>query len=261
MEQIAAITPGFSGADLANLVNEAALSATRRGGDDVTMEDFTRAVERLVAGIEKRSRVLSPKERQVVAYHEMGHALVASALPGADPVHKVSIIPRGIGALGYTMQRPTDDRFLIQRGELLNRMAVLMGGRAAEELVFKEISTGAADDLDRATDIARQMVARFGMAETLGQRVYEPQRQALLGDDIIGTRPKDYSDETNREIDIAVRRLVDQAYEKAKATLTARRKELDEGTALLLKKETITPADYPPLQGKSPAEELIAAAR
>ena len=190
LEQIAAITPGFSGADLANLVNEAALSATRRGGDQVTMDDFTRAVERIVAGIEKRSRILSPKERKVVAYHEMGHALVASALPGVDPVHKVSIIPRGIGALGYTMQRPTEDRFLIERAELINRMAVLMGGRAAEEIVFGEISTGAADDLDRATDIARQMVTRFGMADALGQRVYEPQRQAFLGEALIGTRPE-----------------------------------------------------------------------
>jgi cell division protease FtsH len=159
------------------------------------------------------------------------------------------------------MQRPTDDRFIIGRGELLNRIAVMMGGRAAEELVFNEISTGAVDDLDRATDIARQMVARFGMAEALGQRVYEPQRQAFLGETIIGTRPKDYSDETNREIDVAVRRLVDDAYEKAKATLVSRRKELEEGTALLLQKETITPADYPPLQGKSAAEELLAAAR
>jgi cell division protease FtsH len=261
LDQIAAITPGFSGADLANLVNEAALVATRRGGDQVTMEDFTRAVERLVAGIEKRSRILSPKERKVVAYHEMGHALVASALPGADPVHKVSIIPRGIGALGYTMQRPTEDRFLIERGELINRMAVLMGGRAAEEIIFHEISTGAADDLDRATDIARQMVTRFGMVETLGQRVYEPQRQAYLGEAMLGTRPKDYSDETNREIDIAVRKLVEEAYEKAKTILISRRKELDEGTALLLEKETITPADYPPLEGKKPAEELLAAAR
>jgi cell division protease FtsH len=146
------------------------------------MEDFTRAVERIVAGIEKRSRILSPKERKVVAYHEMGHALVASALPGVDAVHKVSIIPRGIGALGYTMQRPTEDRFLIERSELVNRMAVLMGGRAAEEIIFGEISTGAADDLDRATDIARQMVTRFGMSDGLGQRVYEPQRQAYLGE-------------------------------------------------------------------------------
>jgi len=261
LDRIASITPGFSGADLANLVNEAALAATRRNGDTVTMDDFTRAVERLVAGIEKRSRILSPKERKVVAYHEMGHALVASALPGVDPVHKVSIIPRGIGALGYTMQRPTEDRFLIERCELINRMAVLMGGRAAEEIVFNEISTGAADDLDRVTDIAQQMVTRFGMAEALGQRVYEPQRQAFTGEALIGTRPKDYSDETNREIDIAVRKLVDEAYEKAKSTLTARRKELDQGTALLLQKETITPEDYPPLQGKKPPKELLAAVR
>ena len=261
LDRIASITPGFSGADLANLVNEAALAATRRNGDTVTMDDFTRAVERLVAGIEKRSRILSPKERKVVAYHEMGHALVASALPGVDPVHKVSIIPRGIGALGYTMQRPTEDRFLIERCELINRMAVLMGGRAAEEIVFNEISTGAADDLDRVTDIAQQMVTRFGMAEALGQRVYEPQRQAFIGEALIGTRPKDYSDETNREIDIAVRKLVDEAYEKAKSTLTARRKELDQGTALLLQKETITPEDYPPLQGKKPPKELLAAVR
>ncbi|MGO9485322.1 MAG: ATP-dependent zinc metalloprotease FtsH [Rhodomicrobium sp.] len=261
LDRIASITPGFSGADLANLVNEAALAATRRHASAVTMDDFTSAVERLVAGIEKHSRILSPKERKVVAYHEMGHALVASALPGADPVHKVSIIPRGIGALGYTMQRPTEDRFIIERGELINRMAVLMGGRASEEIIFNEISTGAADDIDRATDIARQMVTRFGMAETLGQRVYEPQRQAFLGEAMFGTRPKDYSDETNREIDIAVRKLVDEAYEKAKATLNARRAELEQGTAMLLEKETITPEDFPPLEGKKPAEELLAAAK
>ncbi len=261
LDKIAGITPGFSGADLANLVNEAALAATRRHASAVTMDDFTSAVERLVAGIEKHSRILSPKERKVVAYHEMGHALVASALPGADPVHKVSINPRGIGALGYTMQRPTEDRIIIERGELINRMAVLMGGRASEEIIFNEISTGAADDIDRATDIARQMVTRFGMAETLGQRVYEPQRQAFLGEAMFGTRPKDYSDETNREIDIAVRKLVDEAYEKAKATLNARRAELEQGTAMLLEKETITPEDFPPLEGKKPAEELLAAVK
>ena len=261
LDRIASITPGFSGADIANLVNEAALTATRRSGDAVTMDDFTRAVERLVAGIEKRSRVLTPKERKVVAYHEMGHALVASALPGVDPVHKVSIIPRGIGALGYTMQRPTEDRFVIERGELINRMAVLMGGRAAEDIVFNEVSTGAADDLDRATDIARQMVTRFGMAEALGQRVYEPQRQALLGDALMGMKPKDYSDETNREIDMAVRDLVDEAYGIAKETLNERRRELDLGTSLLLEKETITPEDFPPLASKQPAEELLAPAQ
>jgi cell division protease FtsH len=261
LDRIASITPGFSGADLANLVNEAALAATRRGGDAVTMDDFTRAVERLVAGIEKRSRILSPKERRVVAYHEMGHALVASALPGADPVHKVSIIPRGIGALGYTMQRPTEDRFLIERSELINRMAVLMGGRAAEEMIFNEISTGAADDLDRATDIARQMVTRFGMSEALGQRVYEPQRQAYLGEALVGSKPKDYSDETNREIDIAIRKLIEEAYAKAIAVLNGCRKDLETGTALLLEKETITPEDFPALQKQPYPEKVLEAAK
>lgn len=252
LEQVAAITPGFSGADLANLVNEAALLATRRGAAKVEMQDFTAAVERVVAGVEKRSRLLNEREREVVAYHEMGHALVASALPGADPVHKVSIIPRSIGALGYTMQRPTEDRFLISRADLRNKMAVLMGGRAAEELVFGEISTGAADDLDKVTDIARQMVTRFGMAEGLGQVVYEPQRQAFLGEQW-GMKPKDYSEETAREIDEAVRRLVEEAYEKAKSVLIARRSELEEGARLLLEKETLTPEEFPPLAARRPS--------
>src|SRR5216683_3886114 len=169
LEQVAALTPGFSGADLANLVNEAALLATRRAGENVTMEDFTQAVERIVAGLEKRNRLLNPHEREVVAHHEMGHALVAMALPGVDPVQKVSIIPRGIAALGYTIQRPIEDRFLMDRGELMNRMAVLLGGRAAETLVFADVSTGAADDLAKATEIARSMVMRFGMDAKLGQ--------------------------------------------------------------------------------------------
>jgi cell division protease FtsH len=244
--KIAGITPGFSGADLANLVNEAALVATRRDADTVVDDDFTRAVERLVAGVEKRSRLLNPRDRERVAYHEMGHALVASALPGMDPVHKVSIIPRGIGALGYTMQRPTEDRFLIIEADLLNRMAVLLGGRGAEMLVFGEISTGAADDLDKATDIARQMVTRFGMGGDLGQRVYEPQRQSFLGDQA-SFRSRDFADETAREIDLAIRRLVDDAYTKAKSVLNARRKDLETGTKLLLERETLTPEDFPPL--------------
>ncbi len=246
LDRIAAITPGFSGADLANLVNEAALIATRRGGERVTQDDFTRAVERIVAGVEKRSRILSDHERAVVAYHEMGHALVASALPGADPVHKVSIIPRGIGALGYTMQRPTEDRFLNSTRDLKNKMAVLLGGRAAEKLIFGEISTGAADDLDHATDIARQMVTRFGMAESVGQAVYERPRQAFLGDGL-GLKPKDYSEETAREIDVTVRELVDEAFAKATEVLTRRRKDLERGAELLLEKETVTPEDFPPL--------------
>lgn len=247
IDQIAAITPGFSGADLENLVNEAALIATRRGAEKVTMDDFTRAVERLVAGIEKRSRLLNAREREVVAYHEMGHALVAAAVPGADPVHKVSIIPRGIGALGYTLQRPTEDRFLISSGDLEGKMTVLLGGRAAEKLIFDEISTGAADDLDKATEIARQMATRFGMTETLGQAVYEPQRQAFLGEGAMGITPKEYSEETAREIDLAVRKLVDAAFSRALDILTKRRKALEEGAKLLLEKETLTPDDYPPL--------------
>ena len=163
---IAALTPGFSGADLANLVNEAALLATRRRGDDVTLEDFTQAIERIIAGLEKRNRILTPRERNIVAHHEIGHALVAMSLPGVDPVQKVSIIPRGIAALGYTMQRPLEDRFLIDRAELINRMAVLFGGRAAESLIYDEVSTGAGDDLAKATNIARSMVVRFGMDKT-----------------------------------------------------------------------------------------------
>jgi cell division protease FtsH len=251
VEQVAELTPGFTGADLANLVNEAALTATRRDGAHVTMDDFTRAVERLVAGIEKRSRLLNPKERERVAFHEMGHALVASALPGADPVHKVSIIPRGIGALGYTMQRPTEDRFLISTTDLENRMAVLMGGRAAEDLVFGEISTGAADDLDRTTDIARQMVTRFGMGG-VGQVVYEQGRNVFLGETPVTTGAKSYSEETAREIDVAVRRLVDRAYASAKEILAARRSDLEAGTRLLLERETLTPAEFGPLALPAP---------
>ena len=163
LEEVAALTPGFTGADLANLVNEAALMATRRRADAVGMSDFNAAFERIVAGLEKRNRLLNPKERRVVAYHELGHALVALTLPGADPVHKVSIIPRGVGALGYTLQRPTEDRFLMSIEELENKMAVLLGGRGAEQLVFGEVSTGASDDLMKVTDIARCMVTRYGM--------------------------------------------------------------------------------------------------
>src|SRR5207245_9547716 len=165
LEKVAALTPGFSGADLANLINEAALLATRRGADAVTLEDFNQAIERMVAGLEKKNRVLNETERRVVAHHEMGHAMVAMALPGTDPVHKVSIIPRGIGSLGYTIQRPTEDRFLMTREELENKMAVLLGGRAAEYIVFGALSTGAADDLVKVTAIARSIAARHEMTE------------------------------------------------------------------------------------------------
>jgi cell division protease FtsH len=246
-DQVAALTPGFSGADLANLVNEAALLATRRGADSVAMADFTAAIERIVAGLEKKSRLLNPHEREVVACHEMGHALVATALPGTDPVHKISIIPRGIGALGYTMQRPTEDRFLMTREELANKMAVLLGGRAAERLVFNEISTGAADDIDKATEIARHMVTRFGMSEKLGQMTYESQRPGFLGEAPFAMTQREYSEETAREIDCTIRELVSQAFDKATAILTKYRAQLDAGAKLLLEKETLTRDELPSL--------------
>ena len=247
-DEIAAITPGFTGADLANLVNEAAIVATRRNAASVSMEDFTQAVERIVAGSEKKSRLLIPAERERVAYHEMGHALVASAIPGSDPVHKVSIIPRSLGALGYTLQRPTEDRFLITTVELKNRMAILLGGRAAEELTFSEISTGASDDLVKVTDVARQIVTRYGMSKTLGQAVLEQQRSSYLGDNVMNMTQRDYSEETAREVDVAVRKLIDLAYDHAKNILKKRAKDLKKGALLLLKKESLTPDDFPPLK-------------
>ncbi|MCD1587621.1 ATP-dependent zinc metalloprotease FtsH, partial [Halomonas sp. IOP_14] len=246
-EQIAALTPGFTGADLANLVNEAALLATRRDADAVTLSDFTLAVERIVAGLEKKSRVLNEHERRVVAHHEMGHVLVAASLPGMDPVHKISIIPRGVGALGYTLQRPTEERFLQTVADLKSRMAVLMGGRAAERMIFNEISTGAADDLAKVTDIARSMVTRFGMSEEGGQVIYEEDRQAFLGDKFGLAKPKTYSEETAREIDTAIRRLVDDAFDSATQILTRRRKVLETGAAMLLERETLTAQDFPPI--------------
>jgi cell division protease FtsH len=246
-EQVAALTPGFSGADLANIVNEAALLATRRNASEVAMEDFNNAIERGIAGLEKRNRLLNPHERKVVAYHEMGHALVAGALPGSDPVHKVSIIPRGIGALGYTIQRPTEDRFLMSSEELQNKMAVLMGGRAAEMLIFAEVTTGAADDFDKVTNIARTMVTRYGMSDTLGQMTYEEQRQSLLGQTPFPTHERRYSEETAREIDCAVRQLTDHACEKALSILTTFRQELEDSAVQLLEKETLRTEDLPRL--------------
>jgi cell division protease FtsH len=252
IERIAAITPGMTGADLANLVNEAAIVATRRGANQVSMDDFTAAVERLIAGTEKKSRLMNADERRRVAYHEMGHALAAATIPGADPVHKVSIIPRSIGALGYTMQRPTEDRFLITTEELKNRMVVLLAGRAAEDLIFGEISTGAADDLAKTTDIARQIVTRFGMVKEVGQAVFERQGSSYLGDNVVAIRQKDYSEATARQIDLAVKELIDEAYARAKQILTKRRKDLEAGAKLLLERETITPEDFKPL---TPAAE------
>ena len=247
LEKIAGLTPGFTGADLANLVNEAAIVATRRNADAVTLDDFTTAIERIVAGLEKKSRVLSPAERGRVAHHEMGHALVAATLPGVDPVHKVSIIPRGVGALGYTMQRPTEDRFLLGRNELENRIAVLMGGRAAETLIFDgEVSTGASDDLQRATQIAMEMVTRYGMDETVGQRTYAPPPQPFLTGSTMSQI--DASSTTEREIDIAVRDLVAKGFEHAVGILRSRHADLVAGARLLLEKETLTADEFPAIR-------------
>ena len=246
-EKIAALTPGFSGADLANLVNEAALLATRRNADAVGLDDFTRAIERIVAGLEKKNRILNPREREVVAFHEMGHALVAMSLPGTDPVHKVSIIPRGVGALGYTIQRPTEDRFLMTREELENKMAVLLGGRAAEKVAFDHLSTGAADDLGKVTDIARSMVTRYGMYEKLGHVSYTDERAPFLGG-IAGYREREYSEETAREIDCAVRDIVSRVFEKALRVLTNNRGVLEEGAHRLLEKETLVETELAELR-------------
>ncbi|MGH6889102.1 MAG: ATP-dependent zinc metalloprotease FtsH [Rhizomicrobium sp.] len=243
-ERIAEMTPGFTGADLANLVNEAALLATRRGADRVHLSDFSAAVERIVAGLEKKNRLLIPREREFVAYHELGHAIVAMALPGQDPVRKISIIPRGIGALGYTIQRPTEDRFMMTKAELEDRMTVLLGGRAAEWIFFQHLSTGAADDLQKATDIARSMVLRYGMNEKLGHVAYDRERHPALGTPVVPRmQDETYSDETERLIDHAVRELVDHAFARARGILASHRAVHEEAARRLLAKETLEEED------------------
>ena len=247
LDKVAGLTTGFTGADIANLINEAAIAATRRKADDVSFNDFVVAIERIVAGIEKKSRVLSKEERRRVAYHEMGHALVAASLPGVDPVQKVSIIPRGVGALGYTMQRPTEDRFLLATSELKNRLAVLMGGRAAEQLIYSgDVSTGAADDLQRATEVAVEMVTKYGMDATIGQRTYAPRPQGFLvaAQDQVASAAQT----TAREIDVAVRDLIEAADQVARGILEKRRSDLQAGVALLLSKETLTAEEFEPLR-------------
>ncbi len=245
IEQVAALTPGFTGADLANLVNEAALLATRRRADAVTLEDFNQAIERIVAGLEKRNRLLNPHERDIVAHHETGHALVAMALPGADPVQKISIIPRGIAALGYTIQRPLEDRYLMDRRELFQRMTVLLAGRAAESLVFDEVSTGAADDFVKATEIARSMVLRYGMVPELGLVAYETDSGSgwLGGASAADLRPRRYGEQTADAIDAAVRDILDTAFEAARLILRQNRALLDEVADDLLRRETLAAAD------------------
>lgn len=242
LEKVAALTPGFTGADLANLVNEAALLATRRRATSITMSDFNEAVERIVAGLEKRNRILNPKEREVVAHHEMGHALVGLALPGVEQVHKVSIIPRGVGALGYTIQRPTEDRFLMTREELENKMCALLGGRAAEWIIYRHLSTGAADDLRKVTDIARSMVTRYGMSERLGPVSYDREPRSFLSTGDAPApflREKDFGDATSDAIDEEVRTIVEAAFKRTVEILESRRSALERGARLLLEKETL----------------------
>jgi cell division protease FtsH len=243
LDEVAAITTGFTGADLANLVNEAAIVATRRKADVVALADFTVAVERIVAGLEKRSRVLNSSERTAVAYHEMGHALVALSQKGSDPIHKVSIIPHGISALGYTIQRPTEDRYLMTAEELHQKVCVLLGGRAAEKLMLGTLSTGAADDLAKATQIAREMAMRYGMDEQLGYVSFDSMRPTMLD------MPSDYpsarialAESTQQRIDEAVRRTVMDNFEKALTVLSANRAILESSARALLEHETLDAA-------------------
>ncbi|TXI74939.1 MAG: ATP-dependent metallopeptidase FtsH/Yme1/Tma family protein [Dechloromonas sp.] len=255
LTQIADLTPGFTGAELANLCNEAALAATRRQADAVTLDDFTVAVERIVAGLEKRNRVLSPLERETVAHHEMGHAIAAMSTPGSDPVHKVSIIPRGVGALGYTIQRPTEERYLMTRAELENRMVVLLGGRAAEEIIYGHFSTGASDDLQRVTQIARALVTRYGMHPDLGHVVYEKDQGNYLGQ-AMPQFDKPYSEETAREIDLAVRDIVQATYRRTLALLKAREALLRTSAADLLARETLGEAELASIRVAAVAETV-----
>jgi cell division protease FtsH len=242
LKVIASRTPGFVGADLANIVNEAALLAARKNKDSVEMADIEEAIDRVVAGLEKKSRLMSKKEKEIVAFHESGHAIVASLLPNADPVRRISIIPRGISALGYTLQLPTEDRYLMTKSELLDRMAVLLGGRVAEEIAFGEISTGAHNDLQRATDIATSMVKEFGMSEKLGYVTFEKEKKPLfLPSSLFSSR--EYSEDTAKQIDEEVKKIVDETYRKAKEILMAKKGEMGELARLLLEKEVVEEAD------------------
>lgn len=238
LDAIASLTPGFTGADLANLVNEAAIIAVRDNAESVSIDHFTRAMERLVAGIEKKSKILNPKEKEIVSYHEMGHALVGYSMNKDDKIHKVSIIPHGIGSMGYTIQRPTEDRYLMTKEDLENKMAVLMAGRAAEMLIFGKLSTGAADDMVKVTSIAREMVMRFGMTEELGFVSYEDQGSPFLeAKDGFSRAP--ISDNTAKEIDQSVKQIVMSSYDRAYAFLDDHRSLLETAAKQLMTKETL----------------------
>ncbi len=251
---IAARTAGFAGADLANLVNEAALLAARKDKTAVEMKDFDEAIDRIIAGLEKK-RVMSDKERRIVAFHESGHAIVASVLPGLDPVHKISIVQRGFGALGYTMQLPLEDRYLLQKPDLLNQLSVLLGGRSAEEIAFGEVSTGAQNDLMRATDIARAMVAEFGMSDTLGVVSYDGHKRGQYIETPFMQERGNYAEETARKIDQEVTRILNEAHETARRVLRERRGVLDELARRLLEKEVIEAEELKSIIGSPPASD------
>ena len=251
LKVVAARTAGFAGADLANLVNEAALLAARNDKTAVTMKDFESAIDRLIAGLEKK-RVMSRKEREIVAYHESGHAIVATAIPGMDPVHKISIVQRGFGALGYTMQLPLEDRYLMQRKDLLNQLAVLLGGRTAEEIALGEISTGAQNDLQRATDIARAMVTEWGMSDALGAINYDGHKRSKFLDIPIGPERGAYAEDTGRLIDSEVKRIMTDAHDEARELLTSRRDILERVTRRLLEIEVMEGAQLRDLMGIAP---------
>jgi cell division protease FtsH len=252
---LAARTPGMAGADLANIINEAALLAARKGKDAVDMADLDEAIDRVIGGLERKSRVLSEKERDIVAHHEIGHALVASSLPGTDPVHKVTIIPRGVGALGATYQLPLEDRYLLTRSELEDRIAVLLGGRAAEEVVYGEISTGAHNDLERSTEMARLMVMQYGMSETLGPMTFGGGQQALFLKGAGITQEREFSDETARVIDAETRAIIDKIYDRVRGLITDRKPVLLTAAAELKAKETLEGDRLRRLLAGDPAEE------
>ena len=253
LRKVAGRTPGFVGADLANLVNEAALLAARKNKEVVEAADFDEAIDRVVGGLEKKNRVMNAQEKKIVAFHESGHAIVAESVEHADPVAKISIIPRGIAALGYTQQQPTEDRYLMTRSELLDRLAVLLGGRVAEEQVFGEISTGAQNDLQRATDIARAMVTEYSMSDSLGLVTYERSRQPMFLPEGF-TPSKTYSEKKAAQIDDEVTRVIEEAHQRVRGILSAHRKVLDELAHLLSQEEVVQGGELRKMLGKTPAE-------
>ncbi len=254
VERIAAMTSGMVGADLENLINEATLLTARRNKDRVGMSEFTEAVERIIAGLEKKNRLINPVEKEIVAYHELGHAIVAMTLPGTDPVQKVTIIPRGIAALGYTMQTPTEDRYLMKKSELLNKISTLLGGRAAEQIMFNEISTGAHNDLSRATDIARSMVKEYGMSPRLGQ-VYFASGQRSPFMNVMPEKPNEYSEATAQLIDTEIQEIISSQYHQALDILKSRQTVLKEAFKLLLEKETIEGRELRELMDSNAAKQ------